>query len=188
MDRREEILKAAYDLLGERGIEDLHARSVAAKVGVNHALIHYYFAKREDLLLAIANYLKQRFDADVEHFQQKAKTPGAKVAASLSQCEAYCKPASRLYRVWANLFIASQKQPELKDVLLAFWKEWAELFDRQMAEAVKAKQASKNSAFASGSMLLASMLGVGLVAHMTGDTDTAIEHLDAIDASLQLDT
>lgn len=184
MNRKEEILKAAYEIVGDEGLEALHARSVAEKVGVNHALVHYYFPKREDLLIGVAGYLRQRFEADVEHFQSKVKKSGSGVEASLTQCEAYCKPSSRLYSVWASLFVAAQASPEVRKMLLAFWQTWSKDLGGRIEEAIQKDAAHGDSPFANGNMLLASMLGVGLLAQLAGNVKEATVHLDAIDQSL----
>jgi AcrR family transcriptional regulator len=184
MDRREEILKAAYEILGQDGLEALHARSVAARVGVNHALVHYYFHRREDLLLAVADYLKARFEADVAHFRKDAAEAADRVEANLVQCEAYCKPTSRLYRAWASLFVAAQTSRTLRKSLLDFWAGWVERVDAEIEEGKNDKSVDVGSPFADGRMLLATLLGVGLVAQLTGESGDATRHLDSIESSL----
>ncbi len=64
--KRELALEAAYDIVAEEGLEGLHARSVAARIGVNHAAVHYYFKKRSDLLLALADFALAKFARDRE--------------------------------------------------------------------------------------------------------------------------
>src|SRR2546430_7157743 len=48
-ERRRSLVLAAYDLIAEKGFEDLRTRDVAARAGVNIATLHYYFASKEDL-------------------------------------------------------------------------------------------------------------------------------------------
>lgn len=178
------MLKAAYEIVGQDGLEALHARTVAAKVGVNHALVHYYFKRREDLLLGIAEYMQTRFLADVEHFQAGAQEPAGRVGASLLQCEAYCKPTSRLYKVWASLFVASQTSRTLRKALLGFWEEWHEKLAVHLKEAGDGGHVDVESPFYEPRLLLASLLGVGLLAQLSGEAGDATRHLDAIDESL----
>ena len=61
MGRREEILEAGLAIVKEGGIEALHARSVAARVGINHAAVHYYFARRTDLILGVSAAALEQF-------------------------------------------------------------------------------------------------------------------------------
>jgi AcrR family transcriptional regulator len=184
MDRKEEILKAAYEIVGQDGLESLHARSIAAKIGVNHALVHYYFRRREDLLLGVAEYMLRRFDTDVAHFQASATDPKARVEASFLQCEAYCKPASRLYRVWASLFVAAQTSRTLRKALLGFWAEWTERLNAHLEEAASRGDVNAESPFSDPRLLLSTLLGVGLMAQLAGEAGDATRQLDAIDDSL----
>lgn len=184
MERREEILKAAYEILGQDGLEALHARSVAARVGVNHALVHYYYRRRDDLLLAVADYLKTRFEADVAHFQKDAADASDRVEANLIQCEAYCKPTSRLYRAWASLFVAAQTSRALRKSLLDFWSSWVGRIESEIEAGGKEKSVNTTSPFADPRLLLATLLGVGLVAHLAGESGDASRHLDSIEGSL----
>ena len=59
--RRQDLILAAYRLLTERGFEGLRVREVAAEVEINSATLHYYFPTKDDLILAVGEYLLQQF-------------------------------------------------------------------------------------------------------------------------------
>lgn len=60
-ERRQVIAQAATALIAERGFEGLRTRDVAARVGVNIATLHYYFATKEALIAGVADYLSEQF-------------------------------------------------------------------------------------------------------------------------------
>jgi TetR/AcrR family transcriptional regulator len=60
MNSREEILKAADRLFGERGFEGTTTREIALESGVNKALIHYHFKNKDHLLEDILDSYYQR--------------------------------------------------------------------------------------------------------------------------------
>lgn len=60
-ERRQALIEAAYQLLAEKGFEQLRTRDVAARVGVNIATLHYYFARKEDLIQSVVEYLFKQF-------------------------------------------------------------------------------------------------------------------------------
>ncbi|HMS56056.1 MAG TPA: helix-turn-helix domain-containing protein, partial [Fimbriimonadaceae bacterium] len=64
IDRRGQILDTSFEIVHEHGLEGLHARTVAARIGINHAAVHYYFPKREDLILALCERLGKRLSDD----------------------------------------------------------------------------------------------------------------------------
>src|SRR2546428_5725426 len=61
--RRDELVRAAYRLLAERGFEGLRTRDVAGAVGVNIATLHYYFPTKETLVGGVVQYALGRFRA-----------------------------------------------------------------------------------------------------------------------------
>jgi AcrR family transcriptional regulator len=51
--RREQILKAAYEVALRRGVDGLTLRAVAAKARLSHALVLFHFKRKEQLGLAL---------------------------------------------------------------------------------------------------------------------------------------
>lgn len=60
-ERRQVLVEAAYHLIAEKGFEQLRTRDIAAHVGVNIATLHYYFARKEDLIRGVVEYLLKQF-------------------------------------------------------------------------------------------------------------------------------
>jgi len=58
--RSDELVNVASDLFMERGFESVTIKDIAQRLGVNTALIYYYFKNKEDLLrAAIENLVDQ---------------------------------------------------------------------------------------------------------------------------------
>jgi AcrR family transcriptional regulator len=53
--RREAILKGALNAFSELGSRKASMRAIAREVGISPALLQYYFASRDDLLLGVIN-------------------------------------------------------------------------------------------------------------------------------------
>lgn len=60
--KRERLLDATEELMLEDGYAAVSSRSVAAKVGINAPLVHYYFPTLDDLFVAV---LRRRAEANV---------------------------------------------------------------------------------------------------------------------------
>lgn len=52
-ERREQILKAAYDVALRRGIDGLTVRAVAARARLSHGLVLFHFKRKDQLGLAL---------------------------------------------------------------------------------------------------------------------------------------
>lgn len=59
--RRTELVLAAYQLIGDKGLEELRTRDIAAKVGINISTLHYYFDTKEDLVAAVVDHMMLLF-------------------------------------------------------------------------------------------------------------------------------
>src|SRR4051794_27233179 len=61
-ERMTEILEAACRVIGRGGVAALRISDVAAEAGVSTALVHYYFATRDDLLTRVFAFVDERAD------------------------------------------------------------------------------------------------------------------------------
>jgi TetR/AcrR family transcriptional regulator, repressor for neighboring sulfatase len=60
---RQVILAAARELFAAHGVDGVSVRQIAAKAGVNHALVHRYFGAKDDMVAAILLAEGQRMSA-----------------------------------------------------------------------------------------------------------------------------
>jgi AcrR family transcriptional regulator len=184
VDRKEQILVAAYEIVGQEGLEGLHARSVAAKVGINHAAVHYYYPKRGDLLVAVAGYAISRFARDREKLLSGAVAPGPSLEAHLAQAEVYCKPNSRFLKNWVSLFVAAIADEDLRKLLSDHLCTWAYSLGMEIEQGAKSGAVRRASPFVNPELLVASLLGLMLLSQSLGEEFDAGERLDLIAGSL----
>ncbi len=179
-NRRDEILEAAYNLMGRAGLEEVHARTVAAELGINHATVHYYFAKRPDLLVGIAEFAREQLQRDRQKLNGDAAGPSDIMDNELALAEAYARSQSRFGKVMVGLCAASVSTPELKKPVEALWKEWSDLH----AKIVPDLKLKKRSPFQDPMLLSSSLFGVVAAAHVSEKALSPAEHLDRIYASM----
>ncbi len=178
--RRDQILVAAYGLMGTRGLEAVHARTVAAEVGVNHATVHYYFPRRSDLLNGVAEYALRILQEDRSRFQEGTIDPREKVVAELQLAEAYCKRGSRFVKVLASLYVASIEDPALRKKLKGIWSAWGDVVRAHLQLAKPAKA----SPFSDPELLMATLFGIGLSSHLLDGTNLPRERVSRVEESL----
>lgn len=179
MDRRSELLKSAYEIVGREGLEGLHARAIASDLGINHATVHYYFPTRNDLLLALVDYAEERFLRDRDAILSQAPNPISKLEAEVALYEAYCRPTSRFFRVWASLFVASNTSEPLRERLRKFSNTWMSRFAETKNLAGYAATIS-NDPLTEPYTFTAIMLGLGLMAQLHGNVEETSDRIDKI--------
>ena len=165
MGRKEQILKAAYEIVGRAGIEGLHARTVAADIGINHAAVHYYFRTRSDLIAALVDYTLLRFEQDRERLLLKAKTKQERIDAIIAQARAYARPESRFAKNWASFFVASIADPTLKAKLVQGIQEWIEGLSGELDAVGRRDQ----DPILSAEVMAATLIGIVVMSHACGE-------------------
>lgn len=177
--RRSEILRTGYDLVGNEGLESLHARTVAAKMGLNHATIHYYFPKRVDLLKGVAEFALEQFRADRAKIYEGLNSADDKLEAELALAEAYCKKQSRFAKVVLGLYTASIESTELKKPVAGIFAEWKAALEEVLSQA----KLKRGTQYRDAEFLCATLFGFMCTAQLDPKFDGR-EKIDALFDSL----
>lgn len=176
-DRKTAIAKAAYDLMGTKGLEGVHARTVAAVVGLNHATVHYYFPRRPDLLHGVADYALEVFAQDRAKFLEGATNAADRLGGELGLAEAYCKKTSRFVKVLAGLYVAGVADASLRKKLKGLWAAWVDGLSAATGK-------GKASPFKDPELTAATLFGLALASHLVDGTLDSDAKIDAVYASL----
>ena len=107
--RREQILKAAYEVALRRGVDGLTLRAVAAKARLSHGLVLFHFKRKEQLGLAL---LDKVLDA----------TLSLRIPADLA---AIPSPRERLHALLAHELDRLLEEPRRIRLLLEYWARGA---------------------------------------------------------------
>lgn len=107
-EKRRRLLDAAEKIMLEEGYAAVSSRSVAAAVGINPSLVHYYFSTMDDLFVAI---LERRGGRNVARM--------AEVLLSPEPLRAWWEAASdpRGTALMVELMAAANHRPALRNVL-----------------------------------------------------------------------
>jgi AcrR family transcriptional regulator len=175
---RERILEAACELIATDGIDDVRIARVAMRAGASTALVHHYFATREELLeQALVHSFEQAGD---ERF---GDAPGADATATdnLAWAIAECLPIAgvqeRQWVLWVELWLRAVREPSLRPVaarLYADYREWMESLIRAGVENGEFRSDADPGAIADQAMALLDGAGVrALLGDPAMDADRA---------------
>src|SRR2546429_2009926 len=130
----ERILQAAYRRLAADGYAHLNMRDVAAEAKVNHALIHYYFGSKDQLVIAVLDEANRRL---LERQTQMYTTPGD-FAAKWAQARAFYEEdlASGFVRVQMELWAASLSNSALREQFVPRFMAWHRVIEDAVREAL----------------------------------------------------
>src|SRR6266545_2516066 len=78
--RREQMLRAALDVIVERGYADTRIADVAERTGTSPALVIYYFKTRDQLLTEAIRYSEDSWYAEGQRRMSSLPTAAARLA------------------------------------------------------------------------------------------------------------
>ena len=136
-ERRRSLVLAAYDLIAEKGFEDLRTRDVAMRAGVNIATLHYYFTSKEDLIDGVVDYLLDLFSSEASRdLQLDFSTPLGHLRAMFRNTVYRMRTMPKMFIVLGELVMRSQRHPELERAMLRMDEHWMQYLGWILAEGV----------------------------------------------------
>src|SRR4051812_30593122 len=107
--RREQILKAAYEVALRRGIDGLTVRAVAARARLSHGLVLFHFKRKDQLGLALLDrVLETTVSLTIPH-----------------EISAIVNPRERLYALFRHEVTRFLGEPRRIRLLLEYWARGA---------------------------------------------------------------
>ena len=135
-NRRDDMLRAALDVIAERGFTDTRIADVAERAGTSPALVIYYFQSKDNLLTEAIRLAEDRwFEQGVRKMQAIPDAVGRLEEIVAWICLApvddeFPDPWS----LWIDLWARSQRHPEVARVREEFDARWRGAIIRAVTE------------------------------------------------------
>src|SRR5438094_7535143 len=124
-ERRRSLVQAAYHLIAEGGFERLRTRDVAARAGVNIATLHYYFARKEDLIQGVVEYLLQQFmTAYLPGSPFEMRTTLEQIRGELAELQYLLQKKPDMFIVLNELVLRSLHDPAIRAMIKWLDEGW----------------------------------------------------------------
>ncbi|HMD93153.1 MAG TPA: TetR/AcrR family transcriptional regulator [Trebonia sp.] len=126
--RREQMLRAALDVIIERGYADTRIADVAERAGTSPALVIYYFKTRDQLLTEALQYSEDAWYATGVTRLATIKTAAGQLTELIAMtCLPDTDPAPRgEWLLWLDLWALSPRSPGVAAVRRKFDERWRE--------------------------------------------------------------
>jgi AcrR family transcriptional regulator len=129
--RREQMLRAALDVIAERGYAESRIADVAERAGTSPALVIYYFKTKDQLLTEAIRFSEDSwYEAGTRRMAQIPTASGKleeMVAMScLPEADSDSEPNSS-WALWLDLWAQSMRHPEVAAVRQKFDERWRDL-------------------------------------------------------------
>jgi TetR/AcrR family transcriptional regulator, transcriptional repressor of bet genes len=149
--RREQILRAAFEVAGREGIAGLTVRAVAVEAEISHALVLFHFERKERLLHELLEWLLAT-TATLHVSEDIARFPRAldRLHALLQQEMARLSDEPRRSRLFFEFWVLGARQAPIRARIGAELKRYRAAFRSIMEELLLAEPATFAGATADG--------------------------------------
>lgn len=121
-DTRQRIIEAVWSVMAEHGLSGLTVRRIGQEAGVSHAMIHYYFASKDELVLSVVEHARGYWIHPMEDIVRGVGTPQEKLEAVVVWM---AEPATRgIMRIHRQLLSESEWNEDLRQAMAAEYARW----------------------------------------------------------------
>jgi len=127
--RREQMLRAALDVIAERGYAESRIADVAERAGTSPALVIYYFKTKDQLLTEAIRFSEDSwYEAGTRRMAEIPTAAGKLEELVAMSClpEADSEPKSS-WALWLDLWAQAVRHPEVASVRQKFDERWRDL-------------------------------------------------------------
>ena len=136
--RRDALVRAAFEVIAERGFEGLRTREVAARVGVNVATLHYHLPSKDDLVAAVARHLAERYrDEHAPPVAPAAAAALTRLRQEFADAQHYRSACPDLMRVFRELALRAERDPTVEAVLSPLYRYWSDALTDMLEDGVR---------------------------------------------------
>ncbi|MFI6597545.1 TetR/AcrR family transcriptional regulator [Nonomuraea sp. NPDC050536] len=123
-ERKEQILRAACEVIAEVGLRSLRVSDVARRAGTSNGTVHYYFAAKRDVVHAAFEYNFQRSIERRRPIFEAEDDPRDRLMAFVRSYLPEGEETVRAWRVWMELWSEAFREPELQELNERVYGEW----------------------------------------------------------------
>ena len=137
-EKQEELVRAAFDLIAERGFEGLRTRGVAARASVTVATLHYYFPTKEHLIRGVMAFAMEKFRTRLtSNPETSVADPTAQLREVLQFRRRQMRETPELFTVLLELTTRASRDPAIKAIMRGSDVLWRESISRQLRAGVE---------------------------------------------------
>ena len=127
--RRDQMLRAALEVIGDRGYADTRIADVAERIGISPALVIYYFKTKDQLLTEAIRYSEDAWYAQGQSRLAELPTAAARIEEAVAL---NCLPEVDVepyvsWTLWLDFWALAARNPEVAELRRVADERWRAL-------------------------------------------------------------
>jgi AcrR family transcriptional regulator len=119
--RREELIKATYYEVAEKGYSAVTLQDIARRAGVSKGSTLYYFATKEDLFLGALEWMVEQFDRRSGEAIAKVEDPIEKVKTLIATIFANAQESRQFFLAYSDFVSIGTRNKRFHDLNARFY-------------------------------------------------------------------
>jgi AcrR family transcriptional regulator len=119
--RREELIKATYYEVAEKGYSAVTLQDIAKRAGVSKGSTLYYFATKEDLFLGALEWMVNQFDIRIGQAIAGVEDPVEKVGALIGTIFANAQESRQFFLAYSDFVSIGTRNKRFHDLNAKFY-------------------------------------------------------------------
>jgi AcrR family transcriptional regulator len=139
--RRNDVVRAAYHLLAEKGFEGLRMRGIAERAGMDHATLHYYFKGKEALIHGVLDYIIQELSIGRSSaIEVRGLGPQERLAAHFDELVRQVRERPEMFLVLAEINARSMRDLKVHSVVAKNDRRWKRFLMQIVKEGIQKQE------------------------------------------------
>jgi AcrR family transcriptional regulator len=177
--RRDEIVRAALDVISERGFQDTRLADIAERAGTSAPAVLYHFTAKDEILDAVVSLVEDRFYEGVEATLEQEVGPVARLARFLQSAarDDDGEETATMWKMWLEIWARALREPHTARTRQLLDRRWRAVLSETIAEGQRAGELPGSVEPDQVALLLASLMDGLAVQFALGDTDVTAERM-----------
>ncbi|MDI3327983.1 MAG: TetR/AcrR family transcriptional regulator [Alicyclobacillaceae bacterium] len=161
--RQEQVIEATRRCILEKGLCQLSVKDIAAEAGVSTGIIYHYFKNKEDVLLQVLKESFRKSHMQVMKTVESLPTPREKLEKHMDQIHRVPEDNPDFLRVLVNYIGAAPYHPEIRHILVKFFRNLRAYLDRYLQAGVEEGTLDRKKVEFLSIMVYSFGLGLGIM-------------------------
>jgi AcrR family transcriptional regulator len=177
--RREEIVRAALDVISERGFQDTRLADIAERAGTSAPAVLYHFTAKDEILDAVVSLVEDRFYEGVEATLEQEVGPVTRLARFLQSAarDDDGEETATMWKMWLEIWTRALHEPHTARTRQLLDRRWRAVLSETIAEGQRLGELPASVQPGQVALLLASLMDGLAVQFALGDTDVTAERM-----------
>ena len=175
--RREEIVRAALEVISQRGFQDTRVADIAERAQTSAPAVLYHFRSKGEILDAVVSLAEDLFYAEVEATLADEGGPAERLVRFLENAarDDDGEASVSMWRVWVEIWTRALRGGHTATTRQLLDRRWRAILSETIAEGIAAGEFSASADPAVVALTLASLMDGLAVQFALGDPDVGPE-------------